>query len=211
MRGWVGGIRSSFLWLLPQGNEAGQVDRSWTGRWQRAWVLSSCMSSCMTWTHRHRGPVIENEQALKSRGSPDLPSLPQHFQRPHPETRHLHQPREAWLPVCWGGVGGEWPWACPCGAPVGCRVRLWPHRDGACAFPHSALSTLTGWWFLLTPKGKASQRGWHLSLSTALLQLWEPLVLSLGCSNNNQNWHSLSVNWIGHCSKPFKMYENSEN
>lgn len=46
------------------------------------------------------GPVSENEPALKSRGSPDLPNLPQHFQRPHPETWHLHQPREAWLPVC---------------------------------------------------------------------------------------------------------------
>lgn len=29
-----------------------------------------------------------------------LPSRPQHFQRPHPETWHLHQPCEAWLPVC---------------------------------------------------------------------------------------------------------------
>lgn len=98
--------------------------------------------------HRRRGQDTGNEQVLQGMSAASLPfsCLPQHLQWAHPETWHLRQPREAWLPVCGGGVGGEWPWASPSGAPMGCGSAR-SHNDGVMCL--RTQPSLSSYWLMI--------------------------------------------------------------
>lgn len=61
--------------------------------------------ACCPCRQRATGWSLRMSRASRDKPHPHL-CIPQHLQWPHPEAWHLHQPCEAWLPVCRGGVGG---------------------------------------------------------------------------------------------------------
>lgn len=75
VRGQVGGITSSFLWLMPQGNEAAQVDSG------VPWALSSwvaCILRGRSTGHVGRGGRTQSERGCRGKPSLTCISHPSH-------------------------------------------------------------------------------------------------------------------------------------